>query len=110
MDPHPVAIFMAHSRFNIVVLGFLVKTGLQISLRGFQIIGMSKVKPRLNANGVQLVQRVANDLGPTFIECCFAGLHIPLPSADASPLNNVTKALLLTIQRRFAIALSCLIK
>ena len=99
--PYPLAVFMTHAAFVVVVLRSALETSLQQPVRLLQVVGVREFDPGVDGHGGNLFERVADDVGPALVEDGLAGLDVPLPGADVRAPENVVEPLLLVDERLF---------
>ena len=54
-------------------------------------------QPGVNVDGDELIQAIADDLSPAFIEYGRTGLHVPFPGADIGTGNDALQTLALAL-------------
>mmetsp|Transcript_6866 Transcript_6866/g.16847 ORF Transcript_6866/g.16847 Transcript_6866/m.16847 type:complete len:305 (+) Transcript_6866:754-1668(+) len=93
VDPDPVAAAMAHPEllvvFGLFVLDHLRGGGLA---RG-QVVRVNQPTPQLDAGFTQLVEAVAEHVGPALVDLQQAGAQIPFPGAGTGCVQHVVQAL-----------------
>ncbi len=87
-DPDPAAVFMAHAGLVVVVVEFTVEVLLEEFAAGFQVVWVCEVDPSLDRDGLEFSERIAEDIGPAFVENGFAGLDVPFPGADLGTFDD----------------------
>ena len=93
--PDPVPVLVPHARLAFEGFSKTGKMFFQRRTRRDQIVRVCVLHPGGDADGSELVQGVANQLGPAFVKTGLAGLHVPLPGTHASAPQNVGQALAL---------------
>src|SRR6056297_183389 len=78
-DPDPVAVFVFHATFTLVIVGFPSQMTLQFVPALLQVIRMGIFPPGINCEGLKSLECITDDLSPSLIENSFTGLNIPLP-------------------------------
>jgi len=93
VNPDPVAVLVFHATFAIVVGQFPREVPRQ-QLGGLVlVIGVDIHLPGLDADGGQLIQRIADDLRPHLVKDRFPSLDVPFPGADMGAFDDARHAL-----------------
>ena len=100
--PDPTAVAVTHARLALVDVALAAEAFLQLLVRSQQILRMDVIHPCLDADGLQLGQRAADDASPLLVERRFARLHVPLPRAGVGVRQNVGEVFALVQQQLLA--------
>ncbi len=87
-NPSPASVFVAHPGFAFVIVQLPGQMPLDHLAAPDEIIGVGVVDPGLNRCRSDLLESVADDLGPSLIKDGLAALDVPLPRSDIGPFDN----------------------
>ena len=92
--PDPVAVLVAHARLTGVDVQVPGEMRFEKLVGALQILGMGEASPSLDGGRGELGQRVADDLGPAFVEHRASALHLPVPEPGAGAFDGTRELLL----------------
>ena len=88
VNPDPVTVFMPHSRFAFVAFQFAFPVLCKELAGVFEVVWMACIKPGIDRYWCQLIECVANNVGPAFTERGFSGFDVPVPEANGRRFNH----------------------
>ena len=100
--PHRVAVSVLHAKYRFIARRHTGKVPLQRRLGLRQIVRVAEARPGFNGGGLQLIQRVAQHLGPDGVEHRLTRLHVPFPGGGSGAVNGALQLVPPTFQLQLA--------
>src|SRR5690606_39145747 len=90
INPHPVAAPVTHTVFAGVVRRFTTDMFIQSFGGAVNIVWVNKLIPGIQSGGLQLAERITQNVCPAFVKPVFTRLNIPFPGTGPGGINNAT--------------------